>query len=138
MADDRRKQAETQEIKTVLPPLVRAMEEKCKHFETPFSSVWVLQELIENENILALNDQAALPITLRLCHHCYPYGIAEQTYNQFAEQFLQTDFLIKNGLDLSLQNGLAGFGMALMTETDGDGSWVYLLHANLKSIKNSK
>ena len=123
-------------LKKFLPTLVRSLEERCRNFNSTYSTIRELKELIEHENLLCLNDLAPIPISLRHCHHCYPYGLERKTYERYIEQILKDDLFNNNTLDLGLQAGLAGFGMSLMTEYDSNDSWVYLLPADLIYLKD--
>ena len=57
-----------------------------------------------------------------------PACFAEKTYNHCIEHISKNDFWIK---DLGLQNGLAGWGISLLTELDGDDSWFSLFPNDL-------
>ena len=135
----RMKTAGTQQytiIKTIIPALVSAMEERCKNLRSTYSTVKVLKELIESENPSNLKDFVPIPQTLRLCRNSYPYGLDVKTYQKFMDQLSKDDTSKQNMLDLGLQNGLAGFGMSLMTALDSDDSWVYLIPSDLIYLKN--
>jgi len=47
-------------------------------------------------------------------------------YSRLLEQFLKDDSFEKNAFDQGIYNGLAGLGLALLTELEGDDSWTSL------------
>ena len=53
-----------------------------------------------------------------------PDCLKEKSYSRCAELMIKNDFWTK---ETGLQNGLAGWGMSLLTELDGDNSWISLL-----------
>ena len=63
-----------------------------------------------------------------LCVKTIPACFIEKTYNHCAELVLKNDFWNK---DMGLQNGLAGWGISLLTELDGDDSWFSLFPNDL-------
>jgi len=123
-------------LKTVLPQIVRFMESKCQNNQFSYPTVDVFKEIIEIENRMMLKDFRAIPMSLQACRSKYPYGLEENTYNRFLERMSNNDFIIERNIDLGLQNGLAGFGMALMTQLDGDDSWISLLPDDLIQQKD--
>ena len=54
---------------------------------------------------------------------------AEKTYDRCLELIAKNEFWTK---DMGLQNGLAGWGISILTELDGDNSWLLLLPDELK------
>jgi hypothetical protein len=112
------------------------MERKWYHINFTNTAVPLIKEIIENENIIFLQEHYVILPSFRPCYNSYPYGFEINTYNRFMEQFSKKDFFDKTRLNLGLQNGLAGFGMALMTKIKGDDSWISLLPNNLNLIKD--
>ena len=53
-----------------------------------------------------------------------PDSLKEKTYSHCIDLIAKNDFWNK---DMGLKDGLAGWGMSLMTELDGDNSWFSLL-----------
>jgi hypothetical protein len=102
-------------------------ERKCQNLKISCPTVDYLKKIIETENSTDVKELATIPSSLQLCRKTYPYGIEINTCNRFLELFSSKDGFPGNTIELGLQNGLAGFGMALMTELDGDDSWISLL-----------
>jgi len=111
-------------LKKVLPRLVNCINEKCVNPDIEYRTVMFLKDIIETENPGMLSDMSIL---FRPCRNRYPYGFEINTFNRYMEQFSNNDFSDNNMFDLGFQNGLSGFGMALLTELDGDNSWISLL-----------
>lgn len=121
-------------LKNVLPQLISFMERKTQSQNWTYPTVDYLKKIIENDNNINLPDFAIIP--LQLWRKKYPYGLEENTYNRFMEQISEKDFFNHRTFDLGLQNGLAGFGMALMTKFNGNDSWISLLPNDLIQKKN--
>ena len=110
-------------LKKVLPRLVHFMDERCRNLDVEYRTVTFLKDIVETENLGMLSDMS---IVFRPCRNRYPYGLEINTYNHYLEQFSKNDCFNTKTLDLSLHNGLAGFGMALMTEINVDNAWISL------------
>ena len=65
----------------------------------------------------------------KLCRQNLPESFKEKTYGYCLELIEKKEFWSK---DLGLQNGLAGWGLSLLTELDGDDSWILLLQNDLQ------
>ena len=113
-------------LRKFLPELVHSMEEQCNHLNEAYWTVTYLREIIETENILALQDQFAMRSPFRPCYTHYPYGFEINAYNHFMEQF-KKGYFDNDTFELGLQSGIAGFGMALMTELGDCDKWIALL-----------
>ena len=118
-------------IKTILPPFVWILERKCQNHDFTYPTVGFLKEIVENENKMTVQYFSDIPLSLQISRKEYLYGLKETTFNSFLEQFSSNKYIVKRDFDLGLQNGLAGFGMALMTQLDGDDSWISLLPNDL-------
>ena len=120
-------------LKKVLPKLVSLSNEMCRNLDFEYRTILFIKDIIETENPDMLSDMS---ISFRPCRNCYPYGLEINIYNRYLEQFSKNVYFEKNTLNLGLQNGLAGFGMALITEYEGDNSWISLFPKDLNYIKN--
>ena len=123
-------------IKTILPPIVWILERKCQNLDFTYPTVGFLKEVVENENKMTLQRFSKIPLSLQLCRKKYPYGLEETNFNRFIKQFSNKEFIIEKPFELGFLNGLAGFGMALMTQLDGDDSWISLLPNDLIQQKD--
>ena len=117
-------------LKKVLPKLVYFINKRRKNNDFEDRTVAFIKDLIETQNLGMLSD---ILISIRSCRNRYPYGLEINTYNRYLKQFSKNELSLHNAIDLSLQNGLAGFGMALMTEYDCDDSWISLIPKDLIS-----
>ena len=120
-------------LKKALPRLVSFMDERCRNHDFEYRTVTFIKDIIEAENLGMLSD---IPVSFRPCRNRYPYGLEINTHNQFLEKFSKNDSFDKHTPDLGLHNGLAGFGMALMTEYGCDSSWISLLPKDLNHLKD--
>ena len=73
------------------------------------------------------------PACLQLNRKIIPAGLKAALYRQCLAQISGNDFSDKAPI---LQNGLAGWGMSLLTELDGDDSWISLLTNNFTTSNN--
>jgi len=64
-----------------------------------------------------------------LCNMIIPDSFAEKSYNRCLELISKQIFF---GNDMGTENGLAGWGMSLLTELDGDDSWFSLFPNDIK------
>ena len=121
-------------IKNVLPTIVWILERKCQNLDFTYPTVEFLRGVVENENKITVQHFSKIPLSLQLCRKKFPNGLEEATFNLFMEQFSSKEF--EKPFELGLLNGLAGFGMALMTQLDGDDSWISLLTNDLIKQKD--
>jgi hypothetical protein len=121
-------------LKNVLPKIIRLMEERCDSLNCTYQTVLFLKKIIETDNNSDLLRPSVLPHSLQLCRKKNPYGLEINTYNRFLGQFTKNDSFEKHTFDLSFRNGLAGFGMALMTELAGDDTWISLFPNDLTHL----
>jgi len=111
-------------LKKVLPRLVSCINEKGRNPDVEYRTAAFLKDITETENPGILSDMSTV---FRPCRNRYPYGFEINTFNRYLEQFSNNDFVDPGMFDSGLQNGLSGFGMALITGLDGDNSWISLL-----------
>ena len=123
-------------MKKVMPPVVGLLREKARQLKLTIPSLSFFRELIENKTIGTSQDVPVLPLSLQVNRDEYPYGLEANVYNRFIEQIPDEAFFKKNAFDLGLHKGLAGFGMALMTQLDGDDSWISLFPNDLIPKQN--
>ena len=121
--------------KKVLPKLVGIVRDRSGSIACEYRTVDFFEKLVETENLDLLNP-SVLPPALKLCTDQYRYGYEVNRYKRFMEQIPKNELYDNKALDLGLQNGLAGFGMALMTKLDGDDSWLSLLPNDIIQLKN--
>ena len=117
-------------LKKVLPKIVGFVKARSRSIAFDYRTIDFFEELVETENLDLLNP-SVIPPLLKLCTNQYHYGFEVNTYKRFMEQIQKNELFDNKTLDLGLQNGLAGFGMALMTEIDGDDSWISLFPNDL-------
>ena len=123
-------------LKTVLSQIVWFMEKKCQNQDFSYPTVDFIKEVVENANKITLPYFSKIPFSLKLCRKKTLHGMEENTFNLFMDQFSRKEFIIEKTYKLGLLNGLAGFGMALMTQIDGDDSWISLLPNDLIQKKD--
>jgi len=71
-----------------------------------------------------MHEHSVIPIGQQSDGKTLPAGFAEKTSGRCLELISKNDFWRK---DMGLQDGLAGWGLTLLTELDGDDSWFSLL-----------
>ena len=96
---------------TVLPQVVEFMEQKCD-FQHPAVSFFKNIVSIENPE----QDRMIISEWRQLCCEINPAGQLQKI----------TSAASLSGFNIGIQNGLAGLGLTLMTESDGDDSWMTL------------
>ena len=114
-------------MQKVMTDIVIFMERKCQHLDFTYPTISYLKKIIENENGIEFQNISEFPDSLHICRKKYPNGVEESNFNYFMENFSNKEFFGKKTFELGLMNGIAGFGMALMTELDKDDTWISLL-----------
>jgi len=89
----------------------------------------MIQQTILSKIEKIMNDHFIVPVWKKLRCKKIPDSMTNKTYNHCIELITKNNFW---GNEMGLQNGLAGWGMSLLTELDGDDSWFSLLTNNLK------
>ena len=126
-------------LEKTLPTLVRLINEMNTGLDRKYQIIEFLKELTRNHFSSDCERREALQ------HVCSQWLVSScrnrnDVFRGFFEKYLElikkNDLFDNKALDLGLQNGLAGFGMALMTELDGDDSWISLLPNDLIQLKN--
>ena len=128
-------------LKTFIPEMVRFMEEKSKHLDSTHPTVSYFKDLFSQETPFVSHDIS--DILLRIYPRCRnsPYRLESTMYSRLREYMdNNTDMAILSkhaGLSLQtgIQNGLAGLGLALLTELDGDDSWISLFPNEFSSTE---
>ena len=77
-------------------------------------------------NILSIPDCSFIPALHQQCRKNKPDNFVEKTNHHLSEKISENNFLMNDDLILGFQNGLAGLGITLLTELDGDDSWISL------------
>ena len=121
--------------KTILTEIVNFMKEKSKNLDQTNPMVSFFYDIISTESIFSLQEHLIIPSLLKLCRKNNPDNSIEKTYGHLFENISSYNFL-KNNILLGFQNGLAGLGVSILTELDGDDSWISLFPYNLKHQKN--
>jgi len=75
------------------------------------------------EKVLARNQNSDYDVPDQFSNSIMPAGFEDKTMNHCLELISTNQFW---NMDLGLYDGLAGWGMALMTELDNDNSWFSL------------
>jgi hypothetical protein len=121
-------------MKTVLPDVISFMEERYNSLSITYPTVSVLKNMIASKNRITVQEHFATRDTIQQFYKKHPHGIETDTYNHFLEQFSVNRSFGKITFDLGLKNGLAGFGMSLMTGLDGCNSWISLFPNDLNHL----
>jgi len=83
----------------------------------------MIQQMIMPHIEKMIHAHSVNPSCLQLNQHTIPVGFEEKTWNRCLELIVKNDFW---GKEMGIQHGLAGWGLALLTELDGDKSWFSL------------
>ena len=113
-------------LHTILPQFVHAMDEKCKKHDVSHQAVSFFKNITSPETTFHMNDNTAMTIWNQMCFKNYPFGLDSNTCSQLLQKFSTNNAVEKVDYNLGVQNGLAGLGISLMTELDGDNSWISL------------
>ena len=84
----------------------------------------------ENRNILFGNTMRQY--WLQLCRQNKPYFLKEEAFTVFSDKITKNDFLNNRFLPLGIKDGLAGWGLSVLTRIDGDDSWLALFPNDLQ------
>jgi hypothetical protein len=76
-------------------------------------------------------EKLSVPDLLHLIRKENPDSYSIKTNDRLLEQIMENDPLLTKNIDLGIQNGLAGLGMTLITELDGNDSWCSLFPDDL-------
>ena len=115
---------------TILPPIVKAMSEwNKKNNLPPHPVVSFFKEIVSN------TKSSIIPAWLELCRKHSPYRLNAKSHESLLENFSNSDNTNIKNLNLGIQNGLAGLGLSLLTELDGDDTWISLFPNELIPIK---
>jgi len=119
--------------KTILPQVVDYMEKKCgfKHLAVSF-----FRNIISPESDFVFHDESDFSALKCLCCKNNPCRLESETYSRIFEQISERKYFNANILNLGIESGLAGLGLALLTELDGDDSWTSLFPNDLFQSAN--
>jgi hypothetical protein len=109
-------------LKSVMPQIVNVMEEWQTSQNMLHPMVSFFKDMISAQNTNLLYDRSITSSRLQLCREKSSNNSDETT--PFAH--LLELFSNNNDLDLGFQNGLTSLGLFLITELDGDDSWLSL------------
>ena len=108
--------------KTVLPQVVLLMASKSKNAEAEHPLVSFFSSIISADSTAVFSGARH-----RLYRKNHPFRLeSEEPYSRLLEPFSKSDVLIRNTFNLWVENGLAGLGLCLIAELDGDDSWTAL------------
>lgn len=119
--------------KTILPEIVNSIKEKSKSLDHKNPMVSFFCDIISSENIISLQDHLVIPSLLQLCRKNNPDNSIGKSYHHLLENISKNNFLMNDNLILGFQNGLTGLGLSLLTELDGDDSWISLFPNEFKT-----
>ena len=108
-------------LKETLPQVVNFME---KIPNSALKEVAFFKTIVSAEN--RLDSQ---PWFHPVCKNS-AYRLDSAMFIPLLDKFSKTDSSNKNTFSLGIHNGLAGLGLSLLTELDGDDSWTFLLCVN--------
>jgi len=121
---------------SVLPPIIKVMSEwSTKNKLTLHPTVSFFKEIASDEDLITKNGSSIVPVWLHFCCKNSPYGLNAKSHESILKKFSNTDSINMKSIDLGIQNGLAGLGLTLLTELDGDDTWTALFPNDLISIK---
>ena len=121
--------------KTCLARIVRVLEAKCQNFKRPFPLVKFFKDVIASNHPRRVKGFGFIPLSFEMDGYLKHTEII--TEKHFKNVFLQFDYFFKKDIfDLGLQTGLAGVGMSLMTESDGNDRWLSLFPDDLMPKKD--
>ena len=123
-------------LKTILPQIVHAMEDWCTAQNSTHPTVSFLRDFVSSENLITIHAQSSIPVWYKLRCDKESDSLSAKSYDRLLENFSKNDFLRNNNLNLGIQNGLAGLGIFLLTELDGDDSWTALFPNDFNTFKN--
>ena len=110
---------------TILPQIVHMIAEWCTNHHLKHPTVSFFWDIISSDN----QDCSVIPLWHQLCSKDSPYCLKTKSYEPLLDNFLNTAGM--NDLNLGFQNGLAGLGISLLSELDGDDSWISLFPNDL-------
>jgi len=116
--------------KSILPEIVNFMKEKYMNNNFSHPMVSFIDDIISIENIIDLPDHSNIHSFLRLCSNKKQGSFDGTSYENILGKMENTSkniFLMNENIPLGFQNGLAGLGIFLITELDGNDSWTSLL-----------
>ena len=108
--------------KTVLPQVVHLMESK----NATHPAVIYYLEVISLDYYYASDNYSAISARRLFCCIHSPCYLKPDMYIRLLERFSQSESLASNNFELGVQDGLAGLGLYLITELDGEYGWVSL------------
>ena len=85
------------------------------------------KDMIRRTVLPQIENRSVFP---KLKHKTVPESFKEKTHSHCLELIAENQFW---DMEMGLQNGLAGWGLSLLTEIDGDDSWFSLLPDNLNT-----
>ena len=113
-------------LNKILPQVVNFMEEKSKSHEPVHPAISFFKNIVSPENAITFDGIYRKPAWNHLRSKNSLYRLDSPLYSRLLEQISKSDSFGINEFDLGIQNGLAGLGLSLLTELDGDESWTSL------------
>ena len=96
----------------------------------------IIRQTILSQVERILHNHSIIPTRHLLYDKNHQDGVRTKTYCHFLELITNNDPFDINRLDLGFENGLAGLGMTLLSELDGDISWTSLFPNYFNSTQN--
>jgi len=114
-------------INSIIPQIVRVMEKWEASENITHPTVSFFKDIISSKKVTALQNRLIISNWFQLCRN----------NNSIEEQLQGYDHALPlPKFDLGIQAGLAGLGLSLISEIDGDDSWLSLFPNDLTQSKN--
>jgi hypothetical protein len=114
-------------LQIILPQTVNIMDEWFSKRNLTYPIVFFLNDIvISSKNHDILPDHSYIPAWLQLCRRNLPDKLAKKKYNHISNFTSINDSLRNKNINFGYEDGLAGLGLSLLTELDGNDSWISL------------
>lgn len=118
----------------ILPQIVDVLDTWDRVNDSKSFLLSFLKSIVSTKRFISQNHYSIIQKWHQLCWNKIPDGFWQKVNHHYSEQFLKNTFLEENKKYLGLQNGLAGWGLFLLTEFDGDNTWISLLSNDFYTI----
>jgi hypothetical protein len=118
-------------IKSVIPQIINVMEKWQMSQNITHPTVSFFIDIFSPKDFNSTHNRSIISDWLQLCRKNNTNNVGAKLHKHLLDQFSNKEFSIHNDLDLSVQNGLAGLGLSLISELDGDNSWLLLFPNDL-------
>jgi len=110
---------------TVFPQILYFLEEKCKTDFFSFSLVSIIKDIIYNNSMI--NEASIILDRFQQPNKDKMNSIESKTYSILLEKIAKNENFDKNTFNLGIHDGLSGLGMSLLSNLDGNNSWLSLI-----------